>query len=92
MIRNFKEHTNALTVIYLLIYLLFTRRIFLVICRPPYNALFYILYLVMYFIDSILIFILHTKSLCYLFLSSIIKQYMYIFLPRVSVLRYMKIL
>ena len=57
-----------------------------------YNALFYILYLLMYFIDSILIFILHTKSLCYLFVSSIIKQYMYIFLPRVSVLRYMKIL
>ena len=38
-----------------------------------YNALFYILYLVMYFIDSILI--LHTTSLCYLFVSSIIKQY-----------------
>ena len=55
------------------------------------NALFYILYLVMYFIDSILI--LHTTSLCYLFVSSIIKQYItYIFLPRVSVLRYMKIL
>ena len=31
-IRNFKERTNALTVIYLLIYLLFPRRIFLVIC------------------------------------------------------------
>ena len=46
----------------------------------------------MYSIDSILILILHTKSLCYLFVSSIIKQYMYIFLPRVSVLRYMKIL
>ncbi len=32
VIRNFKEHTNALTVIYFLIYLIFTRRIFLVIC------------------------------------------------------------
>ena len=58
-----------------------------------YNVLFYILYLVMYFIDSILILVLHTKSLCYLFVSSIIKQYiMFIFLPRVSVHRYMKIL
>ena len=39
------------------------------------DGLFYILYLVnvMYFIDSILI--LHTTSLCYLFVSSIIKQY-----------------
>ena len=47
----------------------------------------------MYFIDSILIFILHTKYLCYLFVSSTIKLlYMYIFLSRVSVLRYMKIL
>ena len=43
-----------------------------------YNALFYILYLVMYLIDSILILILHTKSLCYLFVSSIIKQYIYV--------------
>ena len=43
----------------------------------------------MYFIDIILIFILHTNTSCYLFVSSII---MYIFLPRVSVLRYMKIL
>ena len=59
-----------------------------------YNVLFYILYVVMYFIDSILILVLHTKSLCYLFVSSIIKQYisMFIFLPRVSVHRYMKIL
>ena len=40
-----------------------------------YNVLFYILYLVMYFIDSILILVLHTKYLCYLFVSSIIKQY-----------------
>ena len=32
VIRNFNEHTNALTVIYLLIYLFFTCRIFLVIC------------------------------------------------------------
>ena len=66
MIRNVKEHTNALSAIYLLIYLFFTPQIFLVI----YNALFYILYLVMYFIDIILIFILHTKSSCYLFVSS----------------------
>ena len=86
----FKEHTNAPTVVYLVIYLFFTRQIFLVIIM--YNALFYILYLVMYFIDSILIFILHTKASCYLFVSSIIKQYiyMYMFVPRVSVLRYMK--
>ncbi len=42
-----------------------------------YNALFYILYLVMYFIDSMLIFILHTKSSCYLFVSSIIKRYIF---------------
>ena len=40
-----------------------------------YNVLFYILYLVIYFIDSILILVLHTKSLCYLFVSSISKQY-----------------
>ena len=64
VIRNFKEHTNALTVIYLLIYLVafHTSNI----SSNMYNALFYILYLVMYFIDSILIFILPTKYLCYL--------------------------
>ena len=67
MIQNFKEYTNDLTVIYLLIYLLFTQDL----SSNMYNALFYILYLVMYFIDSIFIFILHIKSLCYLFVSSL---------------------
>ena len=43
-----------------------------------YNALFYILYLVMYFIDIIFIFILHTKTSCYLFFSLIIKQYVHV--------------
>ena len=67
MIRNFKEYTNDLTVIYLYLFAFHTSDL----SSNMYNARFYILYLVMYFIDSIFIFILHTKSLCYLFVSSL---------------------
>ncbi len=69
VIRNFNEHTNALTVIYLLIYLFFTCRIFLVICTMHCFIYFTL------WCTSLTAFWYCIPNLCYLFLSSIIKQY-----------------
>ena len=72
MILNFNDHTNALTVIYLLIYLFFTCRIFLVICTM-HCFIYFTLWCTL--LTAFLYWYQCIQNLCYLFVSSIIKQY-----------------